>query len=66
VPTHNGCGAPDVRRLSIQLPDDGCPTQCRCCRSERLRHAETFIGNLGIKTVFEGDEATTGHRPTRW
>ena len=25
--------------------------------SERLQHAETFIGNLGIKTVFEGDEA---------
>ena len=25
--------------------------------SERLQHAETFIGNLGIKTVFEGDQA---------
>jgi antirestriction protein ArdC len=25
--------------------------------SERFQHAETFIGNLGIKTVFEGDEA---------
>jgi antirestriction protein ArdC len=25
--------------------------------SERLQHAETFIGNLGFKTVFQGDEA---------
>jgi antirestriction protein ArdC len=25
--------------------------------SERLQHAEAFIGNLGIRTVFEGDEA---------
>jgi antirestriction protein ArdC len=30
--------------------------------SERLQHAETFIGNLGIKTVFEGDEAC--YRPS--
>jgi antirestriction protein ArdC len=30
--------------------------------SERLRHAETFFNNLGIKTVFEGDEAC--YRPS--
>ena len=30
--------------------------------SQRLAHAEAFISNLGIRTVFEGSES--GHRPS--
>jgi len=30
--------------------------------SERLQHAEAFIGNLGIRTIFEADEAC--YRPS--